>query len=601
MNKEVSYNKNSYITFDATSIRDLIINRLNQSKIFTDQNYQGSNMSAFLDVISYSFSTLLYYLNKTSSESLFSETQIYENINRLVKILNYNPVGRLGQSVPFRLIARANLPIGNYVIPRFTYMNVGGTNYSFNKDIQFYKSESGEIEITDLENKNLLYQGLFQEYPTYNAIGIENETVYLSLLESVYIDHFNIFIFVKESGSDSWVEWERVPETFLYGPNENIFQVRFNENKRYEIKFGDDINGKKLKEGDQIAIYYLNIDKDAVNIGPNALTNAKLTTYNSLRYSEIFDDVFIEILGNVLTQQNIQFVRLNNDYPSTFYTDEESVDNIKNNSAKNFRSQYRLVTSTDYETYIKTNFSNLITDVKVLNNDDYLRKHIKYLYNIGLNEPQKDDKILLNQIKFADSCNFNNLYVYHVPKSELQNYLAPAQKELVVNGLRNNKTLTSEIVPMDPVYIYLDFYLTASGQDATPNDLDQCFLVITKLPNSRRANSAILADIENLIKNTFNRKTNKLGQLIDIYQLSTSILNIESVARVQTYRKDTDTYIEGVSLLLWNYYYPLADSEVYTQNIQLEDFKYPIFNNIGNISSRIKINEPSGTIKVADF
>lgn len=78
-------------------------------------------------------------------------------------------------------------------------------------------------------------------------------------------------------------------------------------------------------------------------------------------------------------------------------------------------------------------------------------------------------------------------------------------------------------------------------------------------------------------------------------------MNIDGVKKVQTYRSDTDSYIEGVSLLVWNYYYPLADSEVYTQNIQLESFKYPIFNNIENVSSKIKIIETTGSIKISDF
>jgi hypothetical protein len=601
MTNDYLNNNNSYISFDATSIRDLIVNRLNQSQIFTDQNYQGSNMSAFLDVIGFSFSTLLYYLNKTSSETLYSETQIYENINRLVKILNYNPIGRIGQNVPFKLTVRENLNVGNYVIPRFSYLSVGGTNFSFNRDIQIYKPTVGNVLIDEVSNKYLLYQGLFQEYPTYTAIGIENEVMYLSFLESVYIDHFNIYVFVKEKSNGRWQEWERVPETFLYGSNENVYQIRFNENKRYEIKFGDDINGKKLKEGDEVAVYFLNVDPESSNIGPNSIGKSKIVQYNSIRFEQIYNDIKNNILGEILTSENLQYLTLDNDYPSTFYTDEESVDSIRSNAAKNFRSQYRLVTSLDYETYIKTNYSNLLADVKVLNNEDYLRTHIKYLYNIGLNQPQKDDKILLNQIKFADSCNFNNLYVYTVPKSELQNYLAPSQKEVIINGLQNSKTLTSEIVPMDPVYIYIDFYVNSPFTSPSPNDLAENYLVITKTPNSRRANSAILSDIENLIKQSFNRKTNKLGELIDIYQLSTSILNIESVDRVQTYRADIDAYTEGVSLLLWNYYYPLADSQVYTQNIELEFFQYPIFNNIENISSRIKINEPTGTIKVADF
>ena len=58
-------NKNSYVSFDAVALRDLIIDRLNRGKVFTDQNYQGSNMSAFIDVISFTFSTLLFYLNKS--------------------------------------------------------------------------------------------------------------------------------------------------------------------------------------------------------------------------------------------------------------------------------------------------------------------------------------------------------------------------------------------------------------------------------------------------------------------------------------------------------------------------------------------------------
>jgi len=90
---EKSYiNKDSYLTFDGKSIRDVIIDRLNKEGIFTDQNYQGSNLSAFIDVISYCFSTLLYYLNKTSSESMFSEAQLYENMNRIIKILNYGNI-----------------------------------------------------------------------------------------------------------------------------------------------------------------------------------------------------------------------------------------------------------------------------------------------------------------------------------------------------------------------------------------------------------------------------------------------------------------------------------------------------------------------------
>ena len=133
MDESFIFNKNSYVAFDGTSLRDIIIDRLNRGKVFTDQNYQGSNISAIIDVISYSFSNLLFYLNKTSSESMFSEAQLYENMNRIVKLLNYKPVGPQGQTIPIKLTI-TNIPKGNYIIPKYSYVNVGSTTYSF-KDV----------------------------------------------------------------------------------------------------------------------------------------------------------------------------------------------------------------------------------------------------------------------------------------------------------------------------------------------------------------------------------------------------------------------------------------------------------------------------------
>jgi hypothetical protein len=294
-------------------------------------------------------------------------------------------------------------------------------------------------------------------------------------------------------------------------------------------------------------------------------------------------------------------VTINNDFPSTVYTAEESVDSIRKNAPKAFRSQNRLVTTSDYDTFVRSNFPSFISDIAVVDNDTFLKGHLKYLYNIGLDRPQQENRVLINQISFANSCNFNNLYLYMVPNSNLQEYLTSPQKELILNELNKNKIVTSRVVPMDPVYVYLDFYIENPEISPSPNDLGNTRLLITKDSNTRRADSAILADLQSLFSNTFNRNNSRLGQSIDIYQISTSILNIDGVQRVQTYRSDINTFVEGVSLLLWNNTYPENDSQVYTQNLNLEYFKYPIFNNVENIISRVTILESTGAIKAADF
>ena len=90
---EFTLPKQGYAAFDAASLKELLVDRLSANPVFTDQNYEGSNLNAFVDVISYAYHVLLFYLNETSNESMFSESQIYENINRIVKTLDYKPVG----------------------------------------------------------------------------------------------------------------------------------------------------------------------------------------------------------------------------------------------------------------------------------------------------------------------------------------------------------------------------------------------------------------------------------------------------------------------------------------------------------------------------
>ena len=66
---------------------------------------------------------------------------------------------------------------------------------------------------------------------------------------------------------------------------------------------------------------------------------------------------------------------------------------------------------------------------------------------------------------------------------------------------------------------------------------------------------------------------------------------MDGVDYIETYRSDSDTSTNGLSLMMWNDLYPESDTRVYTQNVKLDFFQYPLFYNIANISSRIEIVE----------
>lgn len=591
-------NSNSYIAFDATSINELLIKRLNTSEIFTDQNFQGSHLSSLLDVISYTFSTLLYYLNKTSSESMFSEAQIYENMNRIVKLLNYNPRGKLTQSVSYTL--RASLPVDNYVLPRYSYLKVGALYFSFPKDIYFSYLDDFTIKVQNPDTDLYLYEGKYNEYPIYKALGAINEVLFLVFNNNTSIDHNNIDVYVKRKNNATWEQWTRSENLFLNKSNDKVFEVRFNPNKNYEIKFGDNINGSQLNAEDEVLVYYLQISDVSTTISSNTLRNSKCVLYNSINFSNILKNTQL-YPATVLEKNNINFVSIDNPFPSTSSTQEETVEEIRKNAPKAFSYQQRLVTTEDFKNYITQRYSNVFSDCYIVNNEDYLKGHMKYLYDIGIKSPQLDNSILYNQIKFSNSCNFNNVYVYLAPINGTQQYINTSQKELVINDIQDQKVLTSEVVPMDPMYMLFDFYVKSPTSSPTITDLSEQNLLIYKKENTRQSDTGILNNVIEIIKNAFSTKNVKFGHLVDINKIASDIISLDGVDKIQTHRKDIDLSVDGLSLLVWNKNYPNLDAKVNNFNIKLNYFQYPSFNNIENLINKIKIVNSSGVISLINY
>jgi len=55
--------------------------------------YEGSNLAILIDIVSYMYQCLIYNLNASAAESMFSDTQLYENISRLCTFIGYHPMG----------------------------------------------------------------------------------------------------------------------------------------------------------------------------------------------------------------------------------------------------------------------------------------------------------------------------------------------------------------------------------------------------------------------------------------------------------------------------------------------------------------------------
>ena len=161
-NKFLDFNlpQDAYVAFDATTLKDFIIQRLNENEKFTDQNYEGSNLAAIIDIIAYSYHVLLFYLNNTASEVDFNQATLYENMNRIVKLIGYKPTGKQTSVVPINAVANSDLEKGNYTIRKYSYFLAdSNTQYTFNEDYSFDKTVDGTEIINTLNDNVILYQG----------------------------------------------------------------------------------------------------------------------------------------------------------------------------------------------------------------------------------------------------------------------------------------------------------------------------------------------------------------------------------------------------------------------------------------------------------
>lgn len=587
----------AYTSFDATSLRDFIISRLTEQGTFTDQIYKGSNMSSFIDVIAYSYHTLLYYLNRTSTESMFTETTIYENINRIVKSLNYNPIGYQTSSLSFDAFATEDLVPGTYTLPRYTYVNSNDTYYSTDMDISFTKNTTADEPIPVIGDKHLLYQGKWVELTPQLSSGQDFETIFITTTEeNTTVDHYHVHVYVKDTESGKYYQYSETNSLYLNGPTDRVFEKRFNENEIYEIKFGDNVTGARLNAGDEVVVYYLESTGEAGQVGPNFLDDLKLVMLGTNRFNTIKNDIKPENI-KYITFDNIETLSLVNTLPSTLPQQRETVEEIKRKAPLHISTQDRLVTVPEFESYLERNYGNMLTSSAVVDNNTYIDGHMKYMSeDIGVSYPNLESRVMFNHLNVSTSTHFNNVYLYCVPKittntssTVMTNFLTSAQKELILNDINNKKMVSHEVILMDPVYMAINLGIVTGSEQLTSNVNENTQLVITKTEKSLRDDDAIIQEVSDTIASYFMNTGMKLGQLIDVNTLGSSIIAIEGVESIKTSRTDIDLSVPGLSMVLWNPVYE-NDVTITNQNVKLPYYKFVYLHDAFNMYKKIVID-----------
>ena len=603
-NNLVEYNlpKNAYASFDAMSMKQLIIDKLNTNAIFRDQNYEGSNLNSIIDIIAYMYHVLLFNLNQAASETVFTQATIYENMNKIVSLLNYKPTGQQTSLAEFTTTAGTQLDVGPYLVRKFSYIPVNGYNYALVDDLSFEKTKPNEFETVATNNINLV-QGTVTEYPSYFATGENFEVVFIAFSNLVnpndggFIADNTIRVYVKETADNKWYEYTETPSLYLNNISDRVYEKRFNENGRYELKFGDNSNGKRLDVGDEVAVYFVVSDGAKGLINEGDLDGKQMLFFNTSRFNSIVADLYTDV--NLITPSQLRFLSFSNRYPSTPISDAETVDQIRSNAPKLFSTQNRAVTLNDYKTIVDKNFGYAIASSQAINNNVYVNNYQRYFYELGLSQPNKDTSVLVNQFNFMTSTNFNNVYIFMVPRfGTIRNETSPvslsvAQKQLVVNELNKVKSASHEVVPMDPIYKAFSFGLLQSGELPTFQATEQTVLVLKRSQLSTQSREKIKNDAVQVVSNYFNVDNCQLGQIVDLTKLSNTLLAVDGVGRILTRRvTPTNTFeVPTISMIYWNPNYSTVDINVAAQNIPLQVYEFPFFYQQSLITNKIIVED----------
>ena len=407
---------------DFASIKENLKTYLRSQTEFQDFDFEGSGMSVLLDILAYNTHYMAYYLNQVGNEMFLDTAQVRDSIVSHAKLMNYVPGSSQGSLAKVNIkVTPSNvedntstyLTLNKYT--RFLGKDKGGINYPF---VNLYSNTVSKTDGTFNFSNVAIKQGevitlQFLVDPTNDTRRFE--------IPSANVDTETIVISVQESSSNTdttiYNLYEDITEA---NSNSSIYFIEENEKQTYTLYFGDDVIGKRPKDGNIVICTYLD------NTGSISNNISKFVVSQDI--GGFKDNVIVSSVSG-----------------SYGGIDKETIEQVRFRAPYYYSTQNRAVTKNDYETLILKNYNN-IDAVSVWGGEE--------------NDPVVYGKV------FVSLKTTGNYQLTNFEKEEIKTDLI--QK-------RNVLTVTPEII--DPDYVYLivkgNVYYNSQITSFTDGDIKQ--------------------------------------------------------------------------------------------------------------------------------
>jgi hypothetical protein len=327
----------NFTNLDFDQIKTSIKDYLRSNSNFTDYDFEGSNLSAIIDVLAYNTYISSYNANMVSNEVFIDSATLRENVVSLARNIGYVPKSRTSARATVSFFVDTTgfatnpltLTLRRGVVCT-SASNFGAESYTFSiPDDITAPVVNGIASFDGIE----VYEGT---YLTQTFIVDANNPNQRFILPNPNVDTKLLRVLVRNTEQSSITRKFTLADNLIGINSESkVFFIQEIEDQRYELIFGDNVFGKKLDNLNFIEVSYVVTNGEAGN-------NVSSFTFNG----RVVDN------NGIVVSSGLSL--LTTDVNSQYGAEIESINSIKKYAPRIYASQNRAVTASDYEAIIPT-------------------------------------------------------------------------------------------------------------------------------------------------------------------------------------------------------------------------------------------------------
>ena len=388
---------NTYLNItevDFADIKSNLKSYLQSQTQFNDYDFEGSNMSVLLDVLSYNTHYNAFYTNMLGNEMFLDTAQQRDSVVSRAKELGYLTRSARGASANVSItFSGISNSISEFELPKNTTFTTNINDRTFT----FVTPEANIIK--NVSNTFTKAITITEGTPVTQEFTVSDASPVKYVLPNENVDTRSIFVKVKESASSSANTVYKQATNIREVNNQSaVYYLQETHDKQYEILFGTGSLGKPVVDGNIVQIEY--------RICHGLQTNGANTfSIDSLSITPSYSGATLAV--NSVARGGVEI---------------ESVDSIKFNAPRNYKIQNRAVVAKDFERIILNENTNLSSVVAFGGEEAVPAVHGK-------------------------------VYIAIKPQGEL--IPTATLKDFIKNSVKDRTMLGIDPVVIDPTYLYV--------------------------------------------------------------------------------------------------------------------------------------------------